>query len=308
MKLGLRLPQSADVDYATDIAHVARRAEEIGYAGLWVYERVLFPLTPTDGMYGVPGLPWDPYYQYCADPLTVLTLAAAATSHVRLGTSILVGPLHNELHLARTLATLDLASRGRVVLGVGSGWSTDEYRAAGADFAARGRSMEELVDALRALWSPNPVTYADSRMSVENALANPKPHRPIPIAFGGSGERALRRIAAKGDGWIPSGLGGPDLVAPWNRVRELAERNGRDPQALQLLPLAWLGLTDASLGADRGPFQGTVAQVVEDLAAAAEAGADEVIIGLEATTKSIAELVDRAQEIMEAARQAGVVR
>ena len=307
MKLGLRLPQSANVDYATDIAHVARRAEEIGYAGLWVYERVLFPLAPTDGMYGVPGLPWDPYYQYCADPLTVLTLAAAATSRVRLGTSILVGPLHNELHLARTLATLDLASRGRVVLGVGSGWSTDEYRATGADFSARGRSMEELTDALRALWSPNPVTYADSRMSVENALTNPKPHRPIPIAFGGSGERALKRVAVKGDGWIPSGIGGPELVTAWKRVHELAERNGRDPQTLQLLPLAWLGLTDAPLGADRGLFQGTVAQVVEDLAASAEAGADEVIIGLEGTTKSVAELVDRAQEIMERATEAGVL-
>ena len=307
MKLGLRLPQGAGVDYATDISHVARRAEEIGYAGLWVYERVLFPLTPTDGMYGVPGLPWDRYYQYCADPLTVLTLAAAATSRVRLGTSILVGPLHNQLHLARTLATLDLASRGRVVLGVGSGWSTDEYRAAGADFAARGRSMESLVDALRALWSPNPVTYSDSRMSVENALTNPKPYRPIPIAFGGSGERSLTRVAAKGDGWIPSGLGGAELAAAWNRVRALAERNGRDPQALQLLPLAWLGLTDAPLSADRGLFQGTVAQVVEDLAATAEAGADEVIIGLEATTKSVAELVDRAEEVMAAAREAGVV-
>jgi probable F420-dependent oxidoreductase len=307
MKLGLRLPQSANVDYATDVAHVARRAEEIGYAGLWVYERVLFPLTPTDGMYGVPGLAWDPYYQYCADPLTVLTLAAAATSRVRLGTSILVGPLHSELHLARTLATLDLASRGRVVLGVGSGWSTDEYRAAGADFSARGRSMEELVDALRALWSPNPVTYADSRMSVTNALTDPKPYRPIPIAFGGSGERALKRVAAKGDGWIPSGVGGPQLVTAWNHVRELAERNGRDPQTLQLLPLAWVGLTDAPLGADRGQFQGTVAQVVEDLAENAEAGADEVILGLEATTKSIAELVDRAEEILAATREAGVV-
>ena len=307
MKLGLRLPQSTNVDYATDIAHVARQAEGFGYAGLWVYERVLFPLDPTDGMYGVPGLPWDPYYEYCADPLTVLTLAAAATSRVRLGTSILVGPLHSELHLARTLATLDLASRGRVVLGVGSGWSTDEYRAAGADFGARGRSMEELVDALRALWSPNPVSYADSRMSVENALTNPKPHRPIPIAFGGSGERALKRVAAKGDGWIPSGLGAAEMVAAWNHVRELAERDGRDPQALQLLPLAWLGLTDTPLGADRGQFQGTVAQMVEDLGATAEAGAHEVIIGLEGTTKSVAELVDRAQEIMEAATEAGVL-
>lgn len=307
MKLGLRLPQGAAVDYATDITHVARSAEEIGYAGLWVYERLLFPVTPADGMYGVPGLPWDPYYQHCADPLTVLTLAAAATSRVRLGTSVLVGPTHNALHLARTLATLDLASRGRVVLGVGSGWSTDEYRAAGADFAARGSSVEELVDALRALWSPNPVTHADSRMSVENALVTPKPLGPVPIVFGGNGERVLQRIAAKGDGWIPSGLGGPQLAAAWNHVRELAGRNGRDPEALQLIPLAWLDLTDAPLGADRGLFQGTVAQVVEDLAAVGEAGADEVIIGLEATTKGVVELVDRAQEVMEQARDAGVV-
>lgn len=67
MRLGLQLPQGANVDFATGVADVARRVEEIGYASLWADVRVLFPLAPTDGMYGIPGLPWDPYYQYCAD-------------------------------------------------------------------------------------------------------------------------------------------------------------------------------------------------------------------------------------------------
>jgi alkanesulfonate monooxygenase SsuD/methylene tetrahydromethanopterin reductase-like flavin-dependent oxidoreductase (luciferase family) len=84
MKLGLQLPQGADTGRARDLAAIARRAEDIGYRGLWAYERVLFPAQPADGMYGVPGLPWDPYYEYCADPLTVLTLAAAHTGGGRL--------------------------------------------------------------------------------------------------------------------------------------------------------------------------------------------------------------------------------
>jgi alkanesulfonate monooxygenase SsuD/methylene tetrahydromethanopterin reductase-like flavin-dependent oxidoreductase (luciferase family) len=99
------------------VTEVARAADQAGFASLWAYERVLFPVNPLQGMYGIPGLPWLKYYEYCADPLTVLTLAGAATENVRLGTSILIGPLHQTLSLARTLATLDQATGGRVVAG-----------------------------------------------------------------------------------------------------------------------------------------------------------------------------------------------
>lgn len=308
MKLGLQLPQGADVTHVQHVARIASSVEDIGYASLWVFERVLFPVNPADGMYGVPGLPWDPNYEYCADPLTVLSLAAAHTDHVRLGTSLLVAPLHSRLHLARALATLDMATGGgRVVAGLGSGWSTDEYRAAGADFASRGRQLDEVTDALRAMWGANPVTYRDSTIAIDNAAVNPKPARTIPIVFGGSSEPALRRVARRGDGWVPVGVTGDTLAAGWRHVADLTEAEGRDPAALELLPIAivYLGSTPASR--DRMPFQGNLSQVLDDLSAAAKAGADEMIIMLDKGPEGAAALVERAGELYEAADAAGLL-
>ena len=97
------------------------------------------------------------------------------------------------------------------------------------------------------------------------------------------------------------------MAAGWEHIGELAEKNGRDPQSLRLLPLAIVQLTDTALGTDRMPFQGTVAQVLEDLAATANVGAHDTILALEHTTKSPAELLDRAAELFEGAREAGFV-
>ncbi|MBV9793728.1 MAG: LLM class flavin-dependent oxidoreductase [Actinobacteria bacterium] len=135
MDFGLTLPQGAQRDLQRDVIKVATEAEEAGFAGLWAYERRLFPLHPADGAYGVEGLAWDEYYSYCADPLTVLALAGAVTRRVRLGTSVLIAPLHDRLYPSRALTTLDQASGGRVTAGLGAGWSTDEFAASGRDFA-----------------------------------------------------------------------------------------------------------------------------------------------------------------------------
>lgn len=308
MKLGLQLPQGADVRHVRDLARIASSIEDIGYASLWAYERVLFPVNPADGMYGVPGLPWNPYYEHCADPLTVLTLAAAHTDHVRLGTNLLVAPLHSRLHLARALATLDMATGGRVVAGLGSGWSTDEYRAAGVDFAARGRLMDEVTDSLRAMWGSNPVTYRDSAIAINNAAVNPKPARAIPIVFGGGTEPAFRRVARRGDGWVPVGVTGDALAAGWRHIADLAEAEGRDPAALVLMPVALVYLSSTAAGRDRMPFQGDLHQVLDDLSAAATAGADEVIIVLDMGPEGATALVDRAGELYEATEAAGLLR
>lgn len=313
MKLGLQLPQRAAAVKAADLTAFARAAEQAGYASLWAYERVLFPLQPADGMYGVPGLPWDPYYQDCADPLTVLGMAAAVTERVRLGTALLVAPLHHTLQLARALATLDVATGGgRVVAGLGGGWSTDEYRAIGADFTARGRSMDETAEALRTLWGPNPVTYRDSAISIDHALVNPKPAGPIPLVFGGSSPAAFRRIAAHGDGWFPVGITGEPLAAAWRRLREVTEAAGRDPDQLLLLPVAIVHLSDRPAAADRMPFQGSLDQVLDDLAGTAKAGAHEVILSLDRTpgdpvATDPAALAERAAALHGAARSAGLL-
>ena len=142
-RLGMGLPQNRQYDLGKDVPDVARAAEGIGYDSVWVYERALFPEPQTQPLYGVPGLPWPDAYRGVAEPLVTLTLAAAVTERVELGTAVLVAPLHIPFQLAKSLATLDAASGGRVVAGLGSGWSLDEYEAAGVrPFEERGKVMD----------------------------------------------------------------------------------------------------------------------------------------------------------------------
>lgn len=305
MRFGLGLPQSSGFDLRFDVARIARGAERAGYSSLWVYERVLYPLEPAEGMHGVPGLPWIDHYRECADALTVLTLAAAVTDTVRLGTSVLVAPLYRSLHLARALATLDRASGGRVVAGFGSGWSSDEYRGMEADFGARGRTLDETIDACRAFWGQNPVSHRDSRLSVEGALVSPKPVSRIPVMLGGRSVRAVERAARKADGWLPSGLPAPVVAELWARIRQRAAEHGRDAAALELIPRAAVVLSEKPAPEGRRPFQGSIGQVVEDVAALAEAGATEILLDLAPSAKGGEELIDRALEVFEAVSEAG---
>ncbi|HEY0494885.1 MAG TPA: LLM class F420-dependent oxidoreductase [Kutzneria sp.] len=306
MRFGLHLPQGELADPRRDVIRAAQEAERIGYDSLWVMERTLFPLEPTDGMYGVPGLPWADAYRHVMEPLTVLTLAAAVTERVRLGTGILVAGLHSPHELARGFATLDQLSGGRTVLGLGAGWSSDEFRAAGADVRHRGRLLAETIDACRALWGPDPVSYRDSRMVVDNALVSPKPVGRVPILVGGGhADAALDRIARKADGWIPSGQGPAAVAATWKRIKDLAADHGRDPAELGLYAQVQPVVADTALGADRLPGRGSMAQVVEDLAAFAEAGASEILIAL-VDARNADDGIEKAAAVLAAADEAGL--
>lgn len=288
MRIGLTLPQGESADLRGDVVAVARAAEAAGYASLWVYERALFPLSPRNGMYGVPGLPWADIYRYTAEPLTVLAMAAAVTDTVGLGTSVLVAGLHAPHELARTFATLDQATGGgRVTVGLGTGWSEDEFLAAGADFERRGVLLDETMDALGALWGPDPVTYGDSRMRVDNALVSPKPVAPVPVLVGGgTSAKALDRIARRADGWLPTGIPTEVMGGQWQKLRAMAAEHGRPADALRLVPLLHLSITAAPLGADRLPFCGSVSQVVSDVAEVAAIGAHEAVIALHGLTSN----------------------
>ncbi|MCO8277802.1 LLM class flavin-dependent oxidoreductase [Actinoplanes sp. TRM 88003] len=134
---------------------------------MWAFERVLLPhdQSGTHGLYGVSDLPWPALYGIVADPLITLALAAAVTSRVELGTGVLVAPLHLPVKPAKTLANLDHVSRGRVIAGLGTGWSVDEFVAAvPRPFAERGAALDEFLDVAAAIWGPtrSPWTPADT--------------------------------------------------------------------------------------------------------------------------------------------------
>ncbi len=308
IRLGLGLPQLKRFDVARDVTAVAREAERIGYDGLWVFERALFPEQPVQGLYGVPGLPWPEHYRSVADPLVTLALAAAVTERARLGSSVLIAPLHGPFQLARTLATLDAASGGRVVAGLGTGWSLDEYAAAGvAPFERRGAVLDELLDVCAALWGPDPVSYQGKYTEVRGAEVGPKPARPIPVYLAGTAPRALNRVARRADGWLAVGAPPQGISATWRRLNDQVAEYGRDPGALELCVRANIRLADsAAKDEGRPPFTGSVEQVVQDAVAFAEIGADEILLDLQTNARDAAELTDMAARLYGEVRAAGI--
>ncbi|MDH6217185.1 LLM class F420-dependent oxidoreductase [Streptomyces pseudovenezuelae] len=305
--LGLGLPQMRWYDIGRDVPDVARAAERIGFESLWVYERALFPEPATQGLYGMEGVPWPDNYRGVAEPLVTLTLAAAATERARLGTSVLVAPLHVPFQLAKALASLDAASGGRVVAGLGTGWSHDEYAAASVrPFAERGQVLDELIEVCRAVWGPDPVSYEGRLTKIASAVVGPKPARPIPILLAAGNEKARRRLVDHADGWMPVGIGAEAVAAQWRALRELAAERGRTEPIRTVLRTNPRYTAEAHAGADRRPFHGSVDQIVEDLAAHAEIGLDEILVDLQSGTRDAQELKDVASEVYEKARAAGV--
>ncbi|WP_399882758.1 LLM class F420-dependent oxidoreductase [Streptomyces sp. BBFR51] len=306
-RLGLGLPQMRQYDIGKDVPDVARAAERTGYESLWVFERALFPEPATQGLYGIEGLPWPDSYRSVAEPLVTLTLAAAATERARLGTSVLVAPLHVPFQLAKALASLDAASGGRVVAGLGTGWSHDEYAAASVrPFAERGRALDELIEVCRAVWGPDPVVYDGEVTKIASSVVGPKPARPIPILLAAGSGKARRRLVDHADGWLPTGMGAEAVAEQWRQLRDLAAERGRTEPIRTVLRVNCQYSRANHAGADRRPFQGGVDQIVEDLAAHAEIGLEEILVDLQSTTRDAEELKDVAGEVYEKARAAGV--
>ncbi|MER5598233.1 LLM class F420-dependent oxidoreductase [Streptomyces sp. NPDC002265] len=306
-KLGLGLPQNRKYDLGRDVPDVARAAEAIGYDSLWVYERLLVPEPATQGLYGIEGLPWPDEYRGVAEPLVTLTLAAAATERVELGSSVLVAPLHMPFRLARTLATLDAVSGGRVLAGFGTGWSHDEYAASSVrPFEERGAALDELIGVCRAVWGPDPVSYDGHVTRIASAVVGPKPVRPIPILLAAGPGPAQRRLVDHADGWLPVAMGAEKLAAQWRGLQELAAERGRTRPIRTVLRANARYLAQGRSGTGRAPFHGSVDQIVEDLAAHAEVGLDEILVELQSGTRDAQELKDVAAEVYEKTRAAGI--
>src|SRR5262245_59118152 len=231
MKLGFSLPVSGAWATPANQVRVAQEAERLGFHSLWVLQRLLYPVAPQDDYPPMPGQQWPSAFESVADPLVSLAFVAGLTSRIRLGTSVLVMPYYTPVMLAKQLAMLDRVSGGRLDVGLGVGWSRDEYDAVGVPFEKRGRRSDEFLACLKAIWTEEPVEFHGEFYQVPRAFVRPRPiqspHPPITIA--GYTSAAVRRAVAFGSGF--SGGNVPlDRVAPL--VQELhaaAERAGRNP-------------------------------------------------------------------------------
>jgi probable F420-dependent oxidoreductase len=197
------------------IAAVARAAEDAGFATLWAGEHVVMvdesssrSRYPYSGDGRIP-IPSDADW---LDPFVCLTYAAAATQRIALGTGVLLLPEHNPVLVAKQAASLDVLSGGRFRLGVGVGWSAEEFHALGVPFERRGARALEYVQVLRTLWADGPASFAGEFTSFDGIHVHPKPIRGpnLPVVFGGNSEPALKRVATAGDGWYGFNLPGLD--------------------------------------------------------------------------------------------------
>jgi probable F420-dependent oxidoreductase len=172
------------------------------------------------------------------EPLTALTYVAACTERVRLGTNILLAALRRPVVLAKTAATLDVLSGGRLDLGVGVGWQREEYEAAGLDFDGRGALLDHTLAVCQALWLETRADFDDGRLQFRGIHQMPKPRQPggVPIWVSGTVNAAVaRRLARFGAGWIPWGRSAGDLASAIPEMRAAVEAAGRDPDELRVV-------------------------------------------------------------------------
>ncbi len=271
MKIGFAAPVSGSWATRVNLAHVARRAEELGYHSLWSFQRLL---SPVDGS-------WGQTYRSVLDPVVVTAHLAALTSRIRLGIAVLNLPFAAPVLVAKQLAALDIVSDGRLDTGLGLGWADEEFTAAGVSPAARGRRAEEYLPLLRSLLHDDVVEHHGEFYEIPRCSVEPKPvQTPLPLLLGAAAEPALRRVGRLADGWVSSSRA--DLTALGDSVRvvrEAAERAGRDPEALRIVCRGTVRVRSVVAG-DRTPLSGSVEQIRADLPRLAEQGVTELFLDL----------------------------
>src|SRR3990170_2350025 len=219
MKLGFSLPMAGAWATPDNQVLVAQRAETLGYHSLWVFQRLLYALEPKGDYPPLPGQPWPKAFERVMDPTVTLAYVAGVTTRIRLGLSVLIMPYYSPILLAKQLATLDVVSRGRLDVGLGTGWSEDEYDASGVPFAGRGKRADEFLRCLRTIWTEDVVEFSGEFYQVPRSKVEPKPvqkpHPPITIGGYGGAPRA-RRAVTLGDRFsggntppAPGGTPGP---------------------------------------------------------------------------------------------------
>jgi probable F420-dependent oxidoreductase len=260
MKWGIAFASTAfpEPDRAVAMAQAAERA---GFESLWCPEHVVVAVgdgvTPyrasadgtMDRLWRRGGIP---------DPLIWLSFVAGQTETIHLGTNVMIVPEHQSVVLAKSVASLDALSGGRVQLGIGVGELPEEYQAVGMEFTNRGRRMDEAIHVLRLLWSEEVATFAGQFTQFVNVRCDPSPVRgTVPLHIGGISPAALRRAGVSGDGYFPFvGASGQDLLDALERVfdgvRAEAENVGRDPDAIELTAGGARTVADAERFADLG--------------------------------------------------------
>lgn len=216
---------------------LAQIAEEAGFDSLWTVEHVVVPAGYESAYpYSSSGKMPGPEESPIPDPLIWLTWVAAATQRIKLATGILILPQRHPAVLAKEVATLDVLSGGRVILGVGVGWLKEEFDVLGVPFEERGPRTDDHIEALRAFWTQDEPTFEGPFTTFHRAKSYPKPVQDggVPIVIGGHTAIAAKRAGRLGDGFFPASAKFEDLAGILEVMRATATDAGRDPDAIEV--------------------------------------------------------------------------
>ncbi len=260
MDIGLTTGISTD---SVDIAVLAQKAEALGFESIWLPEHTIVPVQSTSRYGGTSDGSIPLSMSDSGDPLIGLARASATTARIKLGTAISLVPEHNPILQAKQIATLDRLSDGRFMFGIGAGWLQEETEIMGGDFEHRWGQTREAILAMKELWTQDEAEFHGRYYDFPPVRCNPKPvQKPHPPVFlGGFAPNVFKRVAAWGDGWMPTRVTPEQVKMGRATIDELAEAAGRDPKAIRLMV--------CNVPADRAT-----------ILALEEAGADRVTVSL----------------------------
>ena len=274
-----------------DLAAIARRAEEIGFDSFWIPEH---PIIPRGEHTPYPfGGPLPEHYGRWSDPFIALTVAAAATTRIKLATGICLLPEREPMVTAKVIASLDYYSGGRVILGIGAGWRKEETEIMGANFGSRWQRTREMTEAMRVLWTEENASYQGKHINFPPVRSEPKPVQAggPPVLLGGHGEKSLQRIAKNYDGWCPLANDPVEFAREAAELKDMFRSEGRDPSKLILSPFV-------------DPENGKLSDAA--LKAFRDAGAHRLVMFYSQQTHELADgaapLMERVANIVERAR------
>jgi len=301
MEFGLHLPASSAAVKAADLIRFAQNAEALGFYCITVADHVIVPKNisvpypyTVDGKYPGTG--------YHLEALMTMGFLAGATQRIRFITSVMIAPYRNPIITAKMLASLDVLSQGRVIVGLGVGWMKEEFENLQApSFADRGKVTDEYIQAFRELWTKDNPSFNGKYCNFSDVIFLPKPvQQPaIPIWIGGHSRQAIRRAARLGDGWHPIGgvptipLEPEDMNRDIALLGEFAKAAGRDPKKIRVALKGSLFDKEKKIEGRRRRFMGNAEEIASDIRAYRDVGVDTMIFDVR--RPSITETLERME-------------
>jgi probable F420-dependent oxidoreductase len=313
LKVGITLPQAGEQSTTGNIVRTAKTAEDEGFDSLWVFERLLWPISPQTPYVATPDGSLPVEYQRVFDPLETLTFVAAKTNKITLGTSVIDILFHNPVVLARRFATLDVLSGGRAIAGLGIGWSKDEYQVSNIPFENKGKRADEFIQALKKIWTEDIVEFKGNYYNIPASKIGPKPiQKPhIPIFMGGFSPNTFKRIINYStNGWLGLIVGPLEyLENTIKSMNEMASKANKDPNEFKTILLTYPNIVESkneqlTNESQRFPLTGTIDQIGNDIKRIKKMGVDHIVFGYNFLPigRDIDSVINKSKELSKYAR------